>query len=174
MQNLKTLERHLIVIICGLPGVGKSTLATHLAPLIDAVILSSDKIRKELFVNPTYKRRERETVYQAMLLLAKYIHQAGKNCILDATFNRESSRMEAKEKVGISEDELFILECHCPEFLIKNRLESKKRSYSDADIAIYNRMKKIYEPVRMKHIDVDTSEIPKDNAKSVASIIKST
>ena len=39
----------MIIIICGLPGVGKTTLAKGLAPLINAVILATDKIRKELF-----------------------------------------------------------------------------------------------------------------------------
>ncbi len=164
----------MIVLICGLPGVGKSTLAKCLAPLIDdAVILSSDKIRRELFDHPTYHRREREQVYQAMLVLAKYLHLAGKNCILDATFNRESSRAEAREKTGALEGEFFVVECHCPEFLIKNRLKSQKRSYSDADISIYSRMKRIYEPVRMRHIDVDTSDIPEDNAESIVQQLKS-
>ncbi|MGI0065194.1 MAG: AAA family ATPase, partial [Nitrosotalea sp.] len=36
----------MLVIICGLPGVGKTTLAKSLAPLIDGIVLSSDKIRK--------------------------------------------------------------------------------------------------------------------------------
>ena len=37
----------MIIIICGLPGVGKTTVAKELAPLVNAVILSTDKIRKE-------------------------------------------------------------------------------------------------------------------------------
>jgi len=77
----------LIVIVCGLPGVGKTTLSKALAPLIDAIILSTDKIRKELIPNPTYSKKEREFVYEMLLLIAKYLHNAGKNCILDATKN---------------------------------------------------------------------------------------
>ena len=41
----------MIVIFCGLPGTGKTTLAKELAPLIDAVVLSTDKIRKQLIAN---------------------------------------------------------------------------------------------------------------------------
>ena len=37
----------MIIIICGLPGVGKTTLAKEIAPLVDAVLLSTDKIRKD-------------------------------------------------------------------------------------------------------------------------------
>ena len=36
----------MIIIICGLPGVGKTTVAKGLAPLINAVVLATDKIRK--------------------------------------------------------------------------------------------------------------------------------
>jgi predicted kinase len=61
----------LIVIFCGLPGVGKTTIAKKLAPLIDGIILSSDKIRKEIIPKPTYERYERELIYHVMILLAK-------------------------------------------------------------------------------------------------------
>ena len=47
------------MIICGLPGVGKTTLAEDLAPLINAVVLSTDRIRKELILKPTYKKQEK-------------------------------------------------------------------------------------------------------------------
>ena len=83
----------MIIIICGLPGVGKSTLAKNLAPMINATILSSDKIRKELFSSPTYSPFERKLVYDVMIILAKYLNEVSCNCILDATFNREDSRL---------------------------------------------------------------------------------
>jgi predicted kinase len=48
----------LIILICGYPGVGKTTLANELAPLINAVVLSTDKIRKELIDTPNYSDEE--------------------------------------------------------------------------------------------------------------------
>gem|GEM_PF-3571495 len=38
----------MIILLCGYPGVGKTTLANELRPLINAIILSKNKIRKEL------------------------------------------------------------------------------------------------------------------------------
>ncbi|MGI8831838.1 MAG: AAA family ATPase [Nitrososphaeraceae archaeon] len=90
----------MIIVICGLPGVGKTTLAKEIAPLINAVILSTDKIRKELFSKPMYGRRERRLIYDVLILLAKYLHNAGINCILDATFTIERSRREIKDVDG--------------------------------------------------------------------------
>ena len=84
----------MIVIVCGLPGIGKTTFAKKLAPLINATVLSTDKIRKELISSPTYEKEERRLIYDVMILSAKYLHNSGANCILDATFNREESRIE--------------------------------------------------------------------------------
>ncbi len=157
----------MIVLVCGLPGVGKTTFSKKLAPLINAVILSTDKIRKELISNPTYQKEERALIYDVMILLAKYLQQAGRNCILDATFNQEDSRNQVKNKLKVSEDQFFIVECTCPEKIIFSRLKNRKDDYSDADVSVYQKMKKIYEPVKDKHITVDTSQDSEYNAKLI-------
>jgi predicted kinase len=54
----------LIILICGYPVVGKTTVAHELAPLINAVVLSTDKIRKEFFAKPNYGEEERRTIYK--------------------------------------------------------------------------------------------------------------
>ena len=157
----------MIVIICGLPGVGKTTITKNLAPLIDASVLSTDKIRKELISKPTYQKEERALIYDVMILLAKYLQQSGRNCILDATFNKEDSRNQVKNMLNVSEDEFFIVECTCPEKTIFSRLRNRKGDYSDADATVYEKMKKIYEPVKGKHITVDASQDSENNAKLI-------
>jgi predicted kinase len=144
-------------MVCGLPGVGKTSLAAHLAPLIDAVVLSSDKIRKELITRPTYSKQEIRLIYNIILLIAKYLRNAGLNCIIDATFNKEKSRKEFKKKLELP---VRIVECICPESIIVQRLRARKKGYSDADFSIYKMMKKNYEPIREDHITVDTSQSP--------------
>jgi predicted kinase len=149
----------LIIIVCGLPGVGKTSLANELAPLIRAVVLSTDKIRKELISKPTYRIQERKLIYDIMLLLARYLHDAGINCILDATFNTENSRRELKKSLNLSSSsQINIVECTCPEHITISRLRSRKNDYSDADISVYKRMRSIYQPIKEKHIVVDTSQ----------------
>ena len=157
----------MIILICGLPGVGKSTLAKNLAPIIEATILSSDKIRKELFHNPTYSPFERKLVYNVMILLAKYLNEVGRSCILDATFNREDSRIEIRERLRLSDKQFQIIECVCPEKDVISRLNSRKDDYSDATIAVYRKMKKIYESVKIEHIVVDTTLPPLENVQII-------
>lgn len=163
----------MIVVICGLPGVGKTTLAKDLAPLIDAVILSSDKIRKELFPKPNYSKQEVKINYDVLMLLAKYLYSAGINCIIDATFNKERSRTELKSKLMLPDEKLCIIECICSEDIIVSRLKSRSNDYSDADLRIYKRMKETYEPILEDHIAVDTCKFSSEfNAKKIASQIK--
>ena len=158
----------MIVIVCGLPGVGKTTLSRELAPIIGAIILSTDKIRKELIPRPTYRWQERRLVYDVLLILAKYLHNAGATCILDATFNTENSRKELKHKLALTPDQFSLIECTCPEDEIISRLKNRKNDYSDADISIYRKMKKIYEPVKEDHIIVDTNNTCQIDIQKVA------
>ena len=165
----------MLILFCGLPGVGKTSLANKLASLINAIVLSTDKIRKELISEPTYTKEEKKLIYDVMLLVAKYLHnEAGVNCILDATFNTEESRRTAIEKLAnVSSEQIYIVECVCPEDIVISRLKARKGDYSDADIDIYRKMKQLYEPVKDKqrHIIADTSRDPKINAREIKSCI---
>jgi predicted kinase len=162
----------LIVLVCGYPGTGKTTLANELGPLINAVILSTDKIRKELIDKPTYNEQEKKLIYDVLILIAKYLHNAGKNCILDATFNSQESRDDIKKKLMISDDQFKIVECICPEELIISRLYNRKKGYSDADESIYRKIKEKYQPIREKHIIVNTTQSLKNIGAEIANKIK--
>jgi predicted kinase len=165
----------MIILISGLPGVGKTRLANELAPLINAVVLSTDKLRKELISNPAYTDEEKNLIYNIMLIVARYLHTEGRiNCILDATFNTEESRENARKKlVGVSLEEIYLVECVCPEEVAISRLKARKGDYSDADIGVYRKMKQLYEPVRDKqrHIVADTTQDPKVNAEQIKTSI---
>jgi hypothetical protein len=162
----------LIILICGYPGVGKTTLANELGPLINAVILSTDKIRKELVYKPNYSEEEKKLIYNILLLIAKYLHNAGINCILDATFNHQKAIDDIKKGLNLTDDQFKIIECICPEELIISRIKNRKKGYSDADVSIYRMIKENYEPIQEKHITVDTSQSLKKIVAEVANKIK--
>jgi hypothetical protein len=162
----------LIILICGYPGVGKTTLANELGPLINAVILSTDKIRKELIDKPNYSEEEKKLIYNILLLIAKYLHNNGINCILDATFNNQKAIEDIKKGLNLTDDQFKIIECICPEELVISRIQKRKSGYSDADESIYRMIKENYEPLKEKHITVDTSQSLKKIVAEVANRIK--
>jgi predicted kinase len=108
-------------MVCGLPGVGKTTLVKELPPWMRAVILSTDKIRKELIPRPKYDWKERKLIYDILILLAKYLSNAGVNCILDATLVKEKSRQGIKKELNSITKNIHIIECGCPEDIIIKR-----------------------------------------------------
>lgn len=162
----------MIILICGYPGVGKTTLANELGPLINAVILSTDKIRKELVYKPNYSEEEKKLIYNILLLIAKYLHNNGINCILDATFNNQKAIEDIKKGLNLTDDQFKIIECICPEELVISRIQKRKSGYSDADESIYRMIKENYEPLKEKHITVDTSQSLKKIVAEVANRIK--
>ncbi len=158
--------------MCGLPGVGKTTIARQLAPLLNGVVLSTDKIRKDLFHTPKYGRRENKLVYDILILLTKYLYSANVNCILDATFLKEKARRDVRTKLG-QNTKVHIIECVCPEHIVMARLNARKLDYSDADFSVYRKMKRMYEPVKEKRIKIDTSRISSIEIRTLASNILS-
>lgn len=116
----------MIVIVCGLPGVGKTTIAKKLAPMIDGITISSDVVRKELFARPSYTRAEKSLIYDILALFARYIHESGKNCVVDATFNKETIREQFRKRLKVSNEEFKIIECRCPEDTVLQRLKKER------------------------------------------------
>lgn len=100
-----------IMAVGGLSGVGKSTVASEIAPFIGrapgALILSSDLIRKRLMgVEPltrlgeaAYSKDTDEAVYGKMMEIAARALADGQSVILDATF-QDATRRQEVESIG--------------------------------------------------------------------------
>jgi predicted kinase len=161
----------IVILFCGLPGVGKTTLARSVASRTGATILSSDKIRKELIKYPTYTRAEGRLIYDVLMLLTKYFTTAGIDCILDATFNRERSRKEVEFRLCSNDVRLYVIECTCPEEVALDRLRNRKNDFSDAGYSVYSKMKNIYEPVQGQHLGIDTSTPCEVNLQKILSYV---
>jgi uncharacterized protein len=96
-----------IVITCGLPGTGKSTVARRLAARTGFTMFSSDVVRKETaglapeehqyetFGEGIYARDYTERTYAELLRQARPVVLEGRSVILDASFIRRSDRKTA-------------------------------------------------------------------------------
>jgi len=90
-----------VIVLVGLPGAGKSTLAAALARrLPDARVLDKDKVRHVLFAPCDYTSAERDVVFAALLDAARYHLGRGRAVIFDGlTFSRRT-QVEAAEAVA--------------------------------------------------------------------------
>lgn len=159
----------MLVLVCGLPGTGKSTIARNLASRMNAAILRTDSVRKELIEKPEYSDEEKELVYRTTLLIAKYLLSAGKSVIIDGTFYKKSLRARAYEVAEKTGSALEIIECTCPEDVIIKRMKRRKgrEALSDADYEVYRKIKEEFEPIERKHVVIDTSKNLEQNLREL-------
>lgn len=79
------------IMMIGIPGSGKSTFAGKIAESENAVTVSSDKLREELF-GTVYEFRKNALLFSEMFgRTCKYLNE-GKSVIFDATNIRSSER----------------------------------------------------------------------------------
>lgn len=163
----------MLILICGLPGTGKSTIANALARKIGATVLRTDEIRKKLFEDPRYSDEEKELVYRVIFLIAEHLLRNRCNVIIDGTFYKRAIRKRIYEIAENTKSRLEVVECVAPEYLIKRRTESgRKRALSEADYEIYKKIKDEFEPIERKHIVIDTSRPPEQNLEQLLSELR--
>lgn len=73
-----------MTMLCGLPASGKSTYAKVLANKTDAIILSSDAIRWELFGDEADQEHNQQVFQELHKRIKEYLRN-GKNVVYDAT-----------------------------------------------------------------------------------------
>lgn len=141
----------MIIIVFGLPGSGKTYFAERLAHRIKANYISSDTLRKEIVDVPTYSDDEKKLIYKKMYdIMYDFLHSKN-HLVLDGTFYKAELRnsfIEEAQSIGKS---INFIEIQADEELIRERL-SHKRSVSDADFEIYQRIKEEFEPFRKDHL----------------------
>jgi aminoglycoside phosphotransferase family enzyme/predicted kinase len=87
-----------IVAMSGFSGTGKSVVASAIADTLDAEILATDRIRREMPTSPDrYDPANRLAVYRLMMERARSLLAVGKPVVLDGAFLRGEERDLAAE-----------------------------------------------------------------------------
>ena len=150
------VERPPFIVLSGLPGSGKTHLATQIAARMPIAVLESDRLRKVLFERPSYSQRESGRLFSAIHGLLDSLLARGIPCLLDATNIIEAHRRSLyaiAERRGVR---LVIVSVETPHEIALSRLASKSGDeVSDADAGIYEKMRRDYEPIEHDHLVVD-------------------
>jgi len=155
----------MLIIVCGLPGSGKTTLAERLAKKIGAVHLSSDIIRKQMHPKPAYTEEEKREVYVAMARKAQELVRGGGGVVLDATFYRREYRAMMEAVAQRNDERLYLILCTISDEEARRRIGGRKGGPSDADFEVYLRLKEGFEPIDGDHLEIDFSLPEKEKMK---------
>lgn len=145
----------MLVVVFGLPGSGKTYFATQLAARLNARLVSSDELRKQMFDTPTYTEDEKKEIYAAIYRQAKACCLKQETLVIDATYYKEQYRQQLLQGLGTSTHVIFI-EVITREHIAKSRL-AKKRPFSDADFSVYQQIKKEWEPFVGEHLQLEST-----------------
>ncbi len=104
---------------------------------------------------------------------------AGKSIIVDASFKRRRERTKFYEAAKRTGSDFFIIECQCPDNVVKERLERRAANTmeaSDGRWEIYQAQKDTFEEINelpdISHIVIDTSLMPEENTYRILLRIK--
>ena len=127
-----------VVVLVGIPGAGKSTLAAALAAEIsEARILDKDRVRDALFAPCDYSAAERDVSFAAMIDAARYHLGRGRVVIFDGmTFSRESQVRAAEGVAAESGAFSAVILCDVP---VSVAIERCERDAAEGDHPAENR-----------------------------------
>jgi aminoglycoside phosphotransferase family enzyme/predicted kinase len=171
-----------LVVLCGLPGTGKSWIARRVARGLGASLLRTDVVRKRMAgmppashpagpaqVEALYGGDRVGRVYAETQKLATARLAAGGSVVVDATFSRACWRqplLDAGVQLGAA---VILVHVRCDDDEIRRRLVARRddpAEPSDADVAVYERSLSSFEvPDEVApalRMDVTSGEDPED------------
>lgn len=142
-------HRPCLLLVTGLPGTGKSTLAHSLSEISAFEVISSDVVRKELaglspqipakaeFGQGLYTPEWNDRTYAACLERTRELLFAGKRVVVDASFRERAQRLAFSGLAAEMALPCLILHCEAEPSEVKKRLELRQSGVSDAGWNIY-------------------------------------
>src|SRR3989338_4195499 len=157
----KQFSRPRLLVVGGLIGTGKSTLARSLAQALGAVWLRTDEIRlrefararrpRQGFAEGIYAPHISELVYQRLIRRAEALIRQGQSVVCDGTFSKASGRALLRQIARRHGASFHFFECVIPRTVALRRIAkryAKKSDISEAQPAHYDRLQRGFEPVR--------------------------
>ncbi|GII76683.1 hypothetical protein Sru01_16650 [Sphaerisporangium rufum] len=171
-----------LVLVGGLPGTGKSTLAGALADRLGYTVLRSDRVRKELAGRPAeqraaapfgaglYRPEWTGRTYAELLSRARRLLGRGESVVIDASWTGAEHRAAAARLAAETASELVALRCAVPAPVAAGRLASRAGGISDADREVAAAMADRADPWP-EAVEIDTAGPADDSAEQALAAV---
>jgi predicted kinase len=144
--------RPALIVVMGLPGVGKSHCARLLCARLSAAHVASDELRSRLFIAASYADEENRAVFGAVSALVDSLLAEGHRVVVDATnlvARNRAGTVGAARRRGVP---VIYVRITAPDDETRARLASRRAArapgdHSEADEPIYEKMRaQAFEP----------------------------
>lgn len=177
-----------LVLVGGLPGTGKSTLAAGLGAAMGADVLRSDEVRKELaglapttpagapFGEGIYDPGTTQHTYDELLRRAEQQLVMGRSVVLDASWTDEDRRADARQVAERTHSDLVELQCVLDASIAAERLRARAargEDASDADAVVAAAMAAVADPWPRAEV-IDTTAAPDDVVARALALVEGT
>lgn len=170
------------VLLAGLPGTGKSTLAAALARRLsglrlEAVILNKDDVRAALFpgVATDYSEEQNDLCFEAMLAAAGYLRGKSTSFIFfdGRTFSNAAQIEPVIAAAEAGGSRWCILHLICPDEVIERRLTTSAATHPAANrtFALYLDLQTRFEAIQRSHLTIDASQPLQDCVEAALAYI---
>jgi predicted kinase len=146
----------MVVVVFGLPGSGKSTVARRLAGRLRAEWISSDALRVERGLRGDYRKETIAAVYRDMMGRAERALSAGGSVVLDGSFSNRRFRAQARQLADAAGVPLALVRMVADEQTSLARV-GRKRELTEAGPAAYRLLRRNFDPVEEEHLMLDSS-----------------
>lgn len=151
-------SKKMIIIVFGLPGTGKSFFARRLATAVDAAYYNTDLVREQMQKKGKYSVDDKEKVYDALAHLVKESIKTHQYVIADGTFSKNKYRQPLNKVAKEQNTDLCWIRTQADDATIRARV-SKQREHSEADYAVYQKVKAEFEKADFPHLQLDSGKL---------------
>ena len=146
-----------LVVVSGLPGVGKSRVSRLLADRLDAALVRTDVVRTDLFSDPQYTDEEVKRVYAAVRERARETLARDGRAVLDGTYRRRRFREDVAVMAADCDIDSVFVRVVCGESVVRKRIAQRTDTASDAAFEDYLTLKAEFDEFQRPHETVDNS-----------------
>ena len=151
-----------LVILAGLPGAGKTTLADWLAVQHGFVVASRDTIRTAMFPQCRYSFQEKDAAFEAMRSAIVIMLGQGLEVVTDGITFSAAAQLRQIAQIGADAGvPTLVVHCAVPVDVAQYRVEHDRlvdpTVPADRDAALVEQVARRFDPLPDSTITIDTS-----------------
>ena len=153
----------MLIVMAGLPGTGKTTLARELAARLEGAWIDKDVVRQALFARQDieYSAEQDDLCMDTMLQAAGFLlhRRPGRHIFLDGrTF---TVKYQLRHVITVADSHAWpwlILECVCSDETARKRLAEQEGSHpaGNRNYALYQSLRQTWDEIEYPKLVIDT------------------